>query len=86
MTYRKTWFSYVLWILYTILCVISLVVLAGGVWTAYLAGIPYGKGFPDPVVSPLVGLSDHILILLGLLIVPVTVLLYWAVRGLYGVI
>lgn len=86
MTYRKTWFSYVLWILYTVLCVISLVVLAGGVWTAYLAGIPYGKGFPDPVVSPLAGLDTHILILLGFLIVPVTVLLYWAIRGLSGVI
>ncbi|MDE7259288.1 MAG: hypothetical protein K2N77_08650 [Lachnospiraceae bacterium] len=86
MTYRKTWFSYVLWILYTILCVISLVVLAGGVWTAYLAGIPYGKGFPDPIVSPLAGVNDHILILLGLLIVPVTVLLYWTIRGLSGVI
>lgn len=86
MTYRKTWFSYVLWILYTILCVISLVVLAGGIWTAYLAGIPYGREFPDPVVSPLAGLSEHILILLGLLIVPVTVLLYWTIRGLSGVI
>ncbi|MBD5525255.1 MAG: hypothetical protein HDR04_12710 [Lachnospiraceae bacterium] len=86
MTYRKTWFSYVLWILYTILCVILLVVLAGGVWTAYLAGIPYGREFPDPVVSPLAGVNDNILILLGLLIVPITVLLYWAIRGLSGVI
>lgn len=86
MTYRKTWFSYVLWILYTILCVVSLVVLAGGVWTAYLAGIPYGKGFPAPVVSPLAGLSDGMLILLGFLILPITVLLYWGIRVLSGVI
>lgn len=86
MTYRKTWFSYVLWILYTILCVVSLVVLAGGVWTAYLAGIPYGKGFPAPVVSPLAGLSDGLLILLGFLILPITVLLYWGIRVLSGVI
>lgn len=86
MTYRKTWFSYVLWILYTILCVVLLVVLAGGVWTAYFAGIPYGKGFPAPVVSPLAGLSDGMLILLGFLILPITVLLYWAIRVLSGVI
>ncbi|MBD5485331.1 MAG: hypothetical protein HDR18_07400 [Lachnospiraceae bacterium] len=86
MTYRKTWFSYVLWILYTALCIISLVVLAGGVWTAYLAGIPYGREFPDPVVSPLAGVNDNILILLGLLIIPITVLLYWTIRGLSGVI
>lgn len=86
MTYRKTWFSYVLWILYTILCVVSLVVLAGGVWTAYLAGIPYGKGFPATVIAPFAGLSDNILILLGLLILPCTVLLYWVIRGVAGMI
>lgn len=86
MTYRKTWFSYVLWILYTILCVVSLVVLAGGVWTAYLAGIPYGKGFPATVIAPFAGLSDNILILLGLLILPFTVLLYWVIRSIAGII
>lgn len=80
MTYRKTWFSCVLWILYTILCVISLVLLAGGVWTAYLAGIPYVKDFPAAVIAPLAGLSDSTLTLLGLLILPVTALLYWVIR------
>lgn len=86
MTYRKTWFSCVLWILYTILCVILLTVLAGGVWTAYLAGIPYGKGFPLPVFAPLKGMSDGILTLLGFIILPVTVLLYLTVRKVSGVI
>lgn len=86
MTYRKTWFSYVLWILYTILCVILLAVLAGGVWTAYLAGIPYGKGFPVPAFTPLKGMSDGTRTLLGLLILPVTVLLYWAVRKISGAV
>lgn len=86
MTYRKTWFSYVLWILYTILCAILLTVFAGGVWTAYLAGIPYDRGFPAPVITPLAGWSDDVLFVLGLLILPVTVFLYWAVRSLAGVI
>lgn len=86
MTYRKTWFSYVLWILYTILCVILLAVLAGGVWTAYLAGIPYSQGFPSPVVTPLKGMSDGMLTLLGLLVLPVTALLYLAVRKISGAV
>lgn len=86
MTYRKTWFSCVLWILYTILCVILLTVFAGGVWTAYLAGIPYGGGFPAPVAAPFKDMSDGMLIFLWLLILPVTALLYLAVRKISGVI
>lgn len=85
MTYRKTWFSWVLWILYTILCVILLVVLAGGVWAAYLGGIPYGKGFPAPAISPLAGQPDYVLFMLGLLILPATGLLYLALRSISGV-
>lgn len=86
MTYRKTWFSGVLWLLYTILCIVSLVILAGGVWTAYLAGIPYGKGFPPAVIAPLAGISDDALLWLALLILPLTALLYWAVRYIAGVV
>lgn len=86
MTYRKTWFSWVLWILYTILCVILLVVLGGGVWTAYLGGIPYGKGFPAPAISPLAGQPDHVLFMLGLLILPATGFLYWALRSISGAV
>lgn len=38
MTYRRTWFSYVLWFLYTVLCVIS-ISAAGKVWLQHFAGI-----------------------------------------------
>lgn len=83
MTYRKTWFSCVVWILYTILC-IALLVYVGNVWTYYLAGIPYANGFPDSIVTPFAGLSDGILIVIGLLIIPLTVGAYWMVRAISG--
>lgn len=82
MTYRKTWFSYVLWALYTVLCVILLVVFVGGVWTSYLAGTPYAQGFPAPVISPLAGLSDDLQFLIWLFMLPITVLLYFVLRGI----
>lgn len=85
MTYRKTWFSYVLWVIYSILCVI-LLVQAGNVWVSYLAGIPYAKGFPDAVMAPLAGIPRAALPYLGLLVIPVTALLYWIVRVLAGII
>lgn len=83
MTYRKTWFSCVLWILYTILCVV-LLVFAGNVWVSYFAGIPYAKGFQSGVFQPFKGLPDHILFLLGLLIIPVFAAFYWVVRVIAG--
>lgn len=83
MTYRKTWFSYVLWVIYSILCVI-LLAQAGNIWVSYLAGIPYAKGFADTVMAPLATVPRSVLPYLGLLIIPVTVLLYWAVRVLAG--
>lgn len=83
MTYRKTWFSYVLWLLYAILC-IALLVYAGSIWTNYLAGMPYTKGFPDSLATPFAGLSDGQLILIGLLIIPVMVALYWIIRRIAG--
>ncbi len=83
MTYRKTWFSCVVWILYTILC-IALLVYVGNVWTYYLAGVPYASGFPDSIITPLAGLSDGILILIGLLIIPTAVGAYWMVRVISG--
>ena len=85
MTYRKTWFSYVLWLMYSILCV-ALLMYAGHVWTYYFAGVPYARSFPDSLVTPLEGLSDGKLILFGLLIIPVTVMLYWIIRRIAGLI
>lgn len=79
MTYRRTWFSYVLWMLYTILCIV-LLVAAGDVWVSYFAGYPYAKGFPDSIMAPFAGLSDNALTVLGLLVLPGTAILYWVIR------
>lgn len=81
MTYRRTWFGCVLWILYTILCII-LLISAGTVWVSYFAGHPYTRGFPDSVITPLAGIPDGVLLVLGLLILPITAALYWMVRGI----
>lgn len=83
MTYRKTWFSCVVWIMYTILC-IALLMYAGNVWTYYLAGVPYTERFPDSIISPLAGLSDGALVLIGLLIIPFTIGAYWIICGVSG--
>lgn len=83
MVYRKTWFGYVLWVLYSIVCVI-LLAQAGNVWASYLAGIPYAKGFPDTIISPLAGIPRGILPYLGLLTIPAVLVLYWAVRIFAG--
>ncbi|MDE6845861.1 MAG: hypothetical protein K2J99_08860, partial [Lachnospiraceae bacterium] len=79
MTYRKTWFSYVLWLLYAMLSV-GLLMFAGSIWTNYLAGIAYTRGLPDSMFAPLAGLSDVQLILIGLLIIPIAIALYWIIR------
>lgn len=83
MTYRRTWFGCVLWILYTILCIL-LLISAGTVWVSYFAGHPYTRGFPDSVIMPLAGIPDGVLMMLGLLILPITVALYWMVRRIAG--
>lgn len=83
MTYRKTWFSYVLWLLYMLLCVV-LLVYVGSIWTSYLAGMPYMRGFPDSVFTPLAGLSNGLLTVLGFAILPVTFALYRMIRGIAG--
>ena len=46
MTYRRTWFSCVLWFLYTVLCII-LIAADGDVWIQYLTG----AGPVIPIVS-----------------------------------
>lgn len=38
MTYRRTWFSCVLWLMYTLLCIV-LIAADGDIWIQYLAGI-----------------------------------------------
>lgn len=94
MTYRKTWLSCVLWIPYAMLCIVSLVVLVGGVWSYYLADIlyqkgylpdvPYVKGMQDTIGSSLANLSDEGTMQLGLLILPLSAALYWMIRGISG--
>ena len=83
MTYRKTWFSYVLWLLYAILC-IALLFYAGSIWTGYLAGIVYTRGFPDSLFTPFAGLPNGLLTLIGFSIIPVTIALYCIIRGIAG--
>ncbi|MCM1122923.1 MAG: hypothetical protein NC416_10090 [Eubacterium sp.] len=79
MTYRKTWFSYALWFLYSILCAL-LLMYAGHVWIYYFAGKPYMKSFPDSLAAPFAGMSNGALLVIGLLIIPAAVAIYWLVR------
>lgn len=81
MTYRRTWLGYVLWILYTILCIV-LLAAAGNVWVSYFAGRPYTQGFPDSIAKPFAGLSGGVLTMLGLLVLPIAAALYWVIRGI----
>ncbi len=83
MTYRKTWFDCVVWILYAVLC-IALLVYAGMIWAYYFAGVPYAENFPDSVVSPLAGMSAGMLSVIGVLVVPGTIGLYWMIRKIAG--
>lgn len=73
MTYRKTWFSYVLWVVYTMLCAIFLVFAGNYVCESYL---PAGLGH--------LGLPDGAVRIAGFLMLPVTAAVYWILRGISG--
>ncbi len=77
MTYRKTWFSYVLWVVYTMLCAIFLVFVGNYVCESYL---PAGLGRLGVSVS----LPDGAARISGFLMLPVTALVYWTLRGISG--
>ncbi len=69
MTYHKTWFSYVLWVIYTMLCAIFLVFAGNYVWASYLqtGGLR-------------ISLADWTVQTAGFLMLPVMAVLYWIIR------
>lgn len=70
MTYQKTWFSYVLWVIYTMLCVIFLFFAGNYVCVSY---------FSDTVSLP-----RHMALLFGFLTVLSAAAFYWIIRGVSG--
>lgn len=70
MTYHKTWFSYVLWVIYTMLCAIFLFFSGNYIWVSYFSG--------------LVSLPGYVALLFGLLAVVAAAALYWIIRGVSG--
>lgn len=75
MTYHKTWFSYVLWVVYTMLCAIFLLFVGNYVGVSFLANRFESNGVPVTVVNSIMRIS-------GLLAVLFAVSLYWIIRGL----
>lgn len=74
MTYRKTWFSYVLWVIYTMLCVIFLVFAGNYVCVSYLSDSFWSSSLSVPV-------ENFAVQWFGFLTLPVTVAVYWIIRG-----
>lgn len=70
MTYHKTWFSYVLWVIYTMLCAVFLFFSGNYIWVSYFAGF--------------VPLPGYMALLFGLLAVLTAAALYWIIRGVSG--
>ena len=73
MTYRKTWFSYVLWVIYTMLCVIFLVFAGNYVCASYLSDSFWNTGLSLPV-------KDLTVQWFGLVMLPATAVVYGIVR------
>lgn len=73
MTYRKTWFSYVLWVIYTMLCIIFLAFVGNYVCVSYFSELF------DQIGS--LSLSAYAKDLFGFLIIPAAAILYWIIRG-----
>lgn len=69
MTYRKTWFSYVLWVIYTMLCAVFLVFAGNYIWASYLQ-----------TGGMTVSLADRTVPAVGFLILPAMAALYWVIR------
>lgn len=74
MTYRKTWFSYVLWVIYTMLCIIFLVFAGNYVCISYLSDSFWSSSLSVPVENLAVQWF-------GFLMLPATVAVYWIIRG-----
>lgn len=77
MTYRKTWFSYVLWVIYTMLCVIFLVFAGNYVCASYLSDSFWNTGLSLPV-------KDLTVQWFGLVMLPAAAVAYGIVRWIAG--
>lgn len=77
MSYRKTWFSYVLWALYTVSCIFFLVFVGNCIWTG---GLKAGMWKSGPAFSA----SGRTVQLAGFLMLPVTAAVYWRIRVVSG--
>lgn len=77
MTYRKTWFSYVLWVVYTMLCAIFLFFAGNYVCVSFLTNRLESHGMPASLVNSTMRIS-------GLLAVLFAVALYWIIRVISG--
>ncbi len=78
MTYHKTWFSYVLWVVYTMLCAIFLIFAGNYICESY---------FADSLVqisSITVPVHGYALKIFGLLAVLAVIAVYWTIRAVSG--
>lgn len=75
MTYRKTWFSYVLWVVYTMLCVIFLFFVGNYICVSFLANRLGNHSMSVPLFNSTMQIS-------GLFAVPFAAALYWIIRGI----
>lgn len=73
MTYRKTWFSYVLWVVYTMLCVIFLFFVGNYICVSFLTNRLGSHSMSVPLVNSTIQIA-------GLLAVPFAAALYWIIR------
>lgn len=78
MTYRKTWFSYVLWVVYTMLCVLFLVFTGNYVCESYFADSLARIG------NVKIPFQEHALKIFGVFTVLASAAVYWIVRGVSG--
>lgn len=74
MTYRKTWFSYLLWVLYTMLCIIFLAFVGNYVCVSYFSDLFAQIGS--------LSAASYAKDLSGFLLIPATAILYWIIRGI----
>lgn len=74
MTYRKIWFSYVLWVIYTMLCIIFLALVGNYVCVSYFSELFAQFGSSS--------LSVYAKDLSGFLLIPAAAVLYWIIRGI----
>ena len=78
MTYHKTWFSYVLWVVYTMLCVIFLFFAGNYICESYFADSL------AQIRSMAIPFHEHALKIFGLLTVLTATAVYWIIRAVAG--